>query len=195
MWAGIKRFWMKVLFPFSVIREISTVFILWILFTVVLGQAGIIFSIVSGVYSETGFYKSLIENLNAGNLYTVGIALCSTYVSQILIEIILSKEIKYKGYKLLSTGILIFFMVVMAVLYSLVFSNSQKVPPVTVAQHLDYWIQSIFYIISLILSAYIFCVGYLHLKPTEYVEQEETSIEKTKVKSKDRQNDGRGISI
>ena len=167
--------------PLSIIWKIKSIFLLWLIFTIVIGLIGVILAISLNFDSTTW-----IAIMKSGSFYSIGIAMCSSFVSVFLINIIKNrKDILFASYKMVCVGIGIVLMIFMASYYSsLMVGNSHSNK-----------IQYIMYALSLLLCTYSFCVENLEQHYEDYKDLDDSAVDNIKTKSKATTTDGEGIKI
>lgn len=192
---------MDIIKPFKIITQIVPVFILFVIITIIIGQIGIIGSITLGATETTlSMRELLIFNLDAGNLYTFSIALIATSFNQYFIDFLIEEEVLFKKFKILLAVISIAIIIFMTLFYSVHQLHSiEKSLINTKTQHpkstfLDYT-QIIFYIVSIILSAYMFCVNFLKLDPESYIEIDDQNLLRLKKSTKSVGTDSQGTRV
>lgn len=172
---------LKPIKPLSIILKIKGIFALWLLFTIVIGLSGVILAISLNTNNTTW-----LAIMKSGSLYNIGIAMCSSFVSVFLINIIKTrKNILFASYKMVCVGLGIVLMLFMASYYSSLMTgncHSNK-------------IQYTMYILSLILCTYSFCVEHLEQHYDDYKDLDDSAVENIKAKAKKTTTDGEGIKI
>ena len=190
---------MEIIKPFKIIKQIKPVFLLFIISSIIIGQIGIIGSVTLGV-TETilSMKQLLIFNLEAGNLYTFSIALIATSFNQYFIDFLIEEEVLFKKFKILLAVISIAIIIFMTLFYSVhqLHSLEKSLPAIKeIPQSSLDWTQIIFYLISILLSTYMFCVNFLKLDPDSYVDIDDQNLLKLKKNTKLSATDSQGTKI
>jgi hypothetical protein len=151
------KLWHLVKEPYRIVGEKKSEFAIWVLFTIVSGQIGILFNIVARSYSNNTpiTHSILIDSIN-GNFYTYAIALSASILGPLFINFINSKELKFKTLKIFTIIITIFFLMFSGVIYSAVQSNYHSTFDIVKTQ-ID-WTQFIVYIIAIVIVSYGYCI-------------------------------------
>lgn len=171
----------KFLKPFSVIKKIKPIFLLWLLFTFIIGLSGVILTITLNFNEST--WSTIMKS---GSLYNIGIAMCSSYVFVFLINVIKEKgEILFASYKMVCVGIGVIIMLFMASFYSSLMAGNN---------HSNY-IQYSMYLISLILCTYSFCIENLEPYYEDYKDLDDNAVKSLKGKAQKVTTDGEGTKI
>lgn len=192
---------MAVLKPFKIIGQIFPVFLLFIISNIIIGQIGILASLALGATETALSLKELFSiNLQAGNMYTFSIALIATSFNQYFIDFLVEEDVLFKKYKIilsvLSFTIIIFMTLFFSVhqLHSLENKHAKLIEEGQKIIKIDY-LQITFYIISIVLSAYMFCVNFLKLDPDSYIEFDDQNILKLKKSAKAASKDSQGAKV
>lgn len=192
---------MAIFKPFRMIRQIYPVFLLFLISNLIIGQIGILASIVLGANETALSIKELFSiNLVAGNLYTFSIALIATSFNQYFIDFLVEEDVLFKKYKIilsvLSFAIIIFMTLFFSVhqLHTLENNISGQNDEIKKFLKFDY-LQLIFYITAIILSTYMFCVNFLKLDPDSYIEFDDQNILKLKKSVNEANKDSQGVSV
>ncbi len=193
--------------PFCLISRVKPIFLIWLLFVLLLGQIGILCSIFFHIKTFgffNGIYISIAKNLNSGNFYTFSIALLAGSLGAINIDYLLNDDIKFKVYKVIVSALSVLFIVLMAIFYSFLFLNDNS------PYGLYNWTSQItmdsskltfdkgqitFYFITIFLSIYVFCLGYLHLDYESFKELDDSLMNALKKNSGKVANDGKGNKV
>ena len=192
---------MAILKPFKIIGQIFPVFIIFLISNFIIGQIGILASIGLGASETSLSFKQLfIINLNAGNFYTFSIALIATSINQYFLDFLVEEEILYMKYKILLTVISVAIIIFMSLFYSVhqlhsLENSLPKIttvkPPILVVDNMQF----IFYLVSILISTYMFCVNFLKLDPESYIELDDKNILKLKKSAKKISKDSQGTII
>jgi magnesium-transporting ATPase (P-type) len=192
---------MGIIKPFKIIGQIFPVFIIFLISNFVIGQIGILASIGLGASETSMTMKELfVINLNAGNLYTFSIALIATSINQYFIDFLIEDEVLFKKYKILLTAISVVIIVFMAIFYSAhqlhsLEENIKSTIEIKPTKLVIDKLQLIFYVTSIVISTYMFCVNFLKLDPDSYIELDDQNILKLKKSSKTVKKDSQGTSV
>lgn len=167
--------------PLSIISKIKSIFLLWLIFTIGIGLIGVILTISLNFSGTT--WTAIMKS---GSFYSIGIAMCSSFVSVFLINIIKNRKIiLFASYKMVCVGFGTVLMIFMASYYSSLMagnSHSNK-------------IQYIMYSLSVFLCTYSFCVEHLEQHYEDYKDLDDSAVENIKTKAKKTTTDGEGIKI
>ena len=156
--------------PFTVLKKknMKVSFILWIVFVILIGQIGIIASIISN-WHTLGF-NAIILNYKFGNLYIFTVACLSFGIYDYFNEYYLKRELRFRGIKIVTAAIalcLIFLVLI-------IFSSNHLPLNSTISQIARQWDwigvtwQIILYSSAIIFSAYMFCINKLDLFSEQY---------------------------
>ncbi len=156
--------------PFTVLKRdnMKVSFILWIVFVILIGQIGIIASIIANW--QTLGVSAIILNYKFGNLYIFTVACLSFGIYDYFNEYYLKRELRFRGIKIVTAAIalcLIFLVLI-------IFSSNHLPLNSTVSQIAKQWDwlgltwQIILYCSAIIFSAYMFCVNKLDLFSEQY---------------------------
>jgi len=197
----------KILRPICILQKIKAIFWVWFLFVIIVGQFGIIASIAYHFknYGFCGILTSLIKNLNSGNFYTFSIALLASSLGAIFIDYLLNKNIKFKEYKVVVSAFVFLVIIFMGLFYSFLFThesialnfidNTVSQKKVDMPQMNFDILQFSFFIMSVLLSIYIFCLGYLHLDYDSFKELDDSIMDSLKKHSIGIVKDGKGNRV
>jgi hypothetical protein len=167
--------------PLTVVSKITSQFILWLIFTIIIGLCGVIISICLNFSEET--WQTIMRS---GSLYNIGIAMCSSFVSIFLSNIIkFRNDLKFISYKIVCVAIGILLMFLMSGFYSSLMTGKT---------HTNI-IQYVLYLISILLCTYSFCVENMEQHYEDYKELDDKAVENIKTKAKTTTTDGGGIKI
>ncbi len=155
----IKRFTLRILFyvfsPYQVIKKESFTFLLWVAVVIVIGQFGIILSLL--VNYNIGLEKNIFTNLVNGNFYIFSISILGIALYDGFTQYLNSNETTlFKRYQI-GSWILAFILVIfMSAEYAITIFKGNLTSHVY--SKTDGYIQIIFYLLSIALSIYIFAV-------------------------------------
>lgn len=154
------------------------------MFTIGIGLIGVILTITLNCSSST--WTTIMKS---GSFYSIGIAMCSSFVSVFLINIIKNrknlKEICFLSFKVVCIGFGVVLMTFMASYYSLLMAGGNHPNK----------IQYIMYALTLFLCIYAFCIENLELHYDDYKDLDDNAVENIKTKAKKTTTDGGGIKI
>jgi hypothetical protein len=173
---------MKKMFkPLTLIPKIKGLLLIWIIFILLFGQAGI----WATIFTKTNNFFSI--NLASGNFYTFSIALLSSSVLTFAIEWMNSIEVKFKMFKVISISISFLLITIMMINFSILPTELNKFHVI---------LQISLYLISLFLSIYFLCLEYLHIDYENYKDLDDKSVNNllTKVQTPI-ESDDRGIEL
>jgi DMSO reductase anchor subunit len=143
--------------PYKIIKENVSEFFIWILFTVIAGQFGILANLIVRSYtSDVTITQSLLEDSLNGSFYTFSIALVASMLGPIFIEIIKSKTLTFRTLKTFTIIASVFYLFIAGVIYASVQSTNSVSQPETNLD-IDYS-QLTIYLIALIFATYGYCV-------------------------------------
>jgi len=174
--------------PFKIIPQIWSLILLWVIFFVIFGLTGIIGSFC---LSKTNSIEWITKILKTGSFYTIGIALCASSIFKVLSEFLLPEpgsDVKFKEYKIISVGLSILLILIIAFLYSSVLVEES----ITVQKAL---LQSSLYILALLMSLYLFCIGHLKYDYENFKDLDDSIINRIKRKAQKISDDGSGVKL
>lgn len=153
--------------PFKIIGENISEFIIWILFTIVAGQFGILANVIVRNYTnDTTISDSILLDSNNGSFYTFSIALVASMLGPIFIRIIDSKVLVFKTLKTFTIIFSIFYLFIAGVIYASVQSkNSNNISFSNLSIDTS---QISIYIIALILVTYGYCILRLERRKEQF---------------------------
>ncbi|MFH1216666.1 MAG: hypothetical protein V1706_09215 [Pseudomonadota bacterium] len=174
--------------PFKIIRKYKSIFFIWILYILIVGNLGSIFSIF---FSETSSQETLMHLMTNGSFFLFSITLLAASLSDFFIEFITCKEnIKFKTIKITATSLSVIIILFLAGFFTHQINISIKNKCESNIET-----QILFTAISVILAIYIFCVNHLYLDYDEYQDIEDKKIDDLDKRSKKVKDDGHGIAI
>ncbi len=181
---------MRVFKPFKIIFQTKPLFFIYIVTGILVGQLGILFTFFE---AKLTFCQILLLNLKNANLYVFSIALIAASIAPIFIEYISEENVQFKVYKIVTTIIMVFFLIVpMTYLSSLNFRS--LINSYVIVTKID-WSQLIFYVVSIIFSIYMYCLLYLKYDTDSYAELEDKNILKLKTSTKKVKEDSKGNKL
>lgn len=166
----------KVIFgPYVVIAKEKFSFMLWVAAVIVIGQFGIILSLL--VNYNIGLERNIFMNLSTGNFYVFSISILGIAIYDGFVQYLNSNEATlFKRYQIGSWVIAFILVIFMSALYAIIVYKSNL--GYTFSQT-DGYMQIVFYMLSIALSIYIFSVKHLdthkddfyHLADDRYVKE------------------------
>lgn len=171
----------KLFKPLSVISKITPIFVLWLIFTIVIGLIGVIMTIT--LSSNCATWMNIMKS---GSFYSIGIAMCSSFVSVFLINIIKKKRTAvFLSFKVVCIGFGVVLMIFMAGYYSSLMTGNSH------SNNIQYTM----YLLSLILCTYSFCIENLEEHYEDYKDLDDSAVENIKMKAKSITADSEGIKL
>lgn len=157
----------KLLSPYKVIKDNISEFIIWFLFTIIMGQAGIIAKVLIRKYSnETPIFQSIYSDSISGNFYTFAIALVAAVLGPLFINLINSEKLKFKSIKVLTIIAAIFFLFITGIIYASVQSKNLNQTGI-VDLSID-WTQLLLYIFAIAFASYGYSILRLELSKQNF---------------------------
>lgn len=183
--------------PLKIIPQIKPYFLIFIATNILAGQLGIIISFF--IYSlkyNLSIIQILAINLGSSNLYTFSIAILASSIAPFFIEYLSQDNVKFKAYKIMSVVIMIFLLMIpMTFLSSINSYGFMKLEQSSNFEiNIDYW-QLIFYIASIILCIYVFCVNYLIYDFESYSDLDDSNVNMLKKIVSKAKKDSRGNKL
>ncbi len=166
---AIKNHTLRILFyifsPYQVIKKESFTFLLWVAVVIVIGQFGIILSLL--VNYTAGLEKNIFTHLSNGTFYIFSISILGIALYDGFTQYLQSnKTTFFKRYQI-GSWILAFILVIfMSAEYAIIIFKGNL--PTFVFSKTDGYIQVIFYCLSIALSIYIFAVKNLDKHETDF---------------------------
>lgn len=151
-----RRFCLYLTRPFKVIAKNKTAFSLWAMSTLLAGNIGLLLNVIIRAYSgKAGVVQSVMMDMTNGSLYLFSIVLLASSFGSVLIDFVSRDEKDFKQPKTLWFFISILVWFICGVFYA-AFMNAQLPPNETdmsgdIAQY-------IFFIITVVLSIYSYCL-------------------------------------
>ncbi|EEZ5288599.1 hypothetical protein DDL85_000309 [Escherichia coli] len=186
-------------YPFDAIRKNKREFFIWIVFTVVCGQMGIIANIIIRYYSHSiPLNQSIYIEGSSGSFYTFSIALIASALGPMFVTFFSSK-LEFKTIKIISIILLIILLQLSGIIYAATQSKDLILPN---SNDLTFGLtQPIIYIISIVLVGYTF--GVLKLNATahtdiddeSYIEKEDATVIDQTMATNEVTDDGKGVMI
>ncbi len=195
-WQMLKK---SLFYPFDAIRKNKIEFFIWVVFTVVCGQMGIIANIIIRYYSHSiPLGQSIYIEGSSGSFYTFSIALIASALGPMFVSFFSSK-LEFKTIKIISIILLIIFLQLSGIIYAATQSKDLTLPS---SNELTVGLtQPIIYVISIVLVGYTF--GVLKLNATahtdindeSYIEKEDATVTTQAMATKEVTDDGKGVVI
>lgn len=186
-------------YPFDAIRKNKREFFIWIVFTVVCGQMGIIANIIIRYYSHSiPLDQSIYIEGSSGSFYTFSIALIASALGPMFVTFFSSK-LEFKTIKIISIILLIILLQLSGIIYAATQSKDLILPN---SNDLTFGLtQPIIYVISIVLVGYTF--GVLKLNATahtdiddeSYIEKEDATVIEQTMATNEVTDDGKGVMI
>ncbi|HEJ7065578.1 hypothetical protein ACTVKI_11085 [Serratia marcescens] len=186
-------------YPFDAIRKNKREFFIWIVFTVICGQMGIIANIIIRYYSHSiPLDQSIYIEGSSGSFYTFSIALIASALGPMFVTFFSSK-LEFKTIKIISIILLIILLQLSGIIYAATQSKDLILPN---SNDLTFGLtQPIIYVISIVLVGYTF--GVLKLNATahtdiddeSYIEKEDATVIDQTMATNEVTDDGKGVMI
>lgn len=142
--------------PFRYIRLEKNRSYIWILFTIVFGLFGIVFNVWAHL-SEKGFFLAILGEFQVNSFYTFSIVLLASSIGSLFMKLNRDKMLWFSDIKLW----LIVFLFIILFISSFLSQGRDKLPGYN-------WIQLAFFIFSIFLCIYNFCVVHLDEHPEAF---------------------------
>lgn len=186
-------------YPFDAIRKNKREFFIWIVFTVICGQMGIIANIIIRYYSHSiPLDQSIYIEGSSGSFYTFSIALIASALGPMFVTFFSSK-LEFKTIKIISIILLIILLQLSGIIYAATQSKDLVLPN---SNDLTFGLtQPIIYVISIVLVGYTF--GVLKLNATahtdiddvSYIDKEDATVIDQTMATNEVTDDGKGVTI
>lgn len=188
--------------PFKVITEKKGEFLIWLLFTIVTGQFGILANLIVRSYANgTSISQSLLIDSVNGSFYTFSIALVASGLGPIFINFINSKRLPFRKLKTFTIIIAIFYLFFASIIYAAV---QAKDSTGTILQNssIDYT-QLVLYVAAIAFAIWGYCILGLEFSGLNfnaiddpiYNEQDDENVEETIVAGRNVEQDENGIAL
>jgi hypothetical protein len=193
----------RTLEPLSVIKLERTYFVIWLVFTVLAGQIGIITNIIlRGNFKNFTLVESLLHDSINGSFYTYSIALFASTLGLLFVNIIEKNPTNFKTFKVYLLIITIFSLFFAGVYYSVSTLKTIGEIKSQITNICIDWPQLIFLILSIIFAIYTFsitrldlnCDKYKHLDDN-YAEKDDKDVEKLDDKVSEIKTDKKGNKL
>lgn len=159
-------FWDYLFKPFIVIKKKRTAFTLWVLSTIIAGNFGLVFNIIiRGNMNGLPPSASLNEDLKVGSLFLFSIVLLASSFGSVLIDFVSKNDKEFTKPKV----IWLFLTVVIWLLCGVEYASfmSSQLPPIKNNASSNVW-QVIFFIVSVVLSIYAYCLVIMEAKDPDF---------------------------
>lgn len=198
----LKKLCKLVLDPYTVIGRHKVEFFLWFVFTIVVGQLGILANIVVRYYSYgTPISVSIYLDSISGSFYVFSIATVASMLGPLFVNILEVERLSFKTLKVIATVAAIFFLFFSGIVYSAIQSKSE-----ISTQNLNLGIdvtQFLIYLGSILLCLYMYCIlklekqqnGYAHLNDPVFAAQEDLRVEQVAEQGNKVEDDGKGNKL
>ena len=182
----------KILSPFKVIKLQKGTFFLWFIFTLLAGLLGPLINIINNCgFNDMSIWSSIQQDAESGTFYTYAIVLIASSIGSLFINVIDNAEI-FKKLKLYFVAVCIFPMFFGGICYSSYtlqqksnvknhnintqVNNNISTTELTEATDFD-GIQCSFFVISIIVAIYGFCLQYINANPEKFKELQDNYLE------------------
>lgn len=156
-----------ILGPYLVIKKESFTFMLWVAVVIIIGQFGIIVSML--VNYHIGLSKNIFNHLHAGTFYIFSISILGIAIYDGFVQYLNSNETTlFKKYQIGSWVVAFILVIFMSALYAITSYKTQLEPPYNTYTLADGYIQVLFYALSIALSIYIFAVKHLDIHKDDF---------------------------
>lgn len=168
----------------KIIPEMGWEFKTYIIFTLIIGQFGLILPIIELLTNKGNNWSTFFES---GIFYSTTIPLLGSSIYLIIKSTFFDEDVHFKGYKLFLIGISIIFIIFSSFLFSDL--NNGKLTRAKIIFEIAV------YIFSIILIIYSYLSLYLDLDLENFKDIDDKNIKKIIDNSKKRDKDNRGISL
>jgi hypothetical protein len=189
----MKLYLTRLVKPLAVIPDAQAAFWIFLSITIVVGQAGILFALLTSLTNPQITFKGILsENLTSGNFYTFSISLIASSITPFLIEYLDKKQIHFRSIKIIGSLIAVVFLLLpMTGLFARLIGPSQA----TMSGIQVDWLQLIFYALSVLACIYLYCVWLLEYDYQSYVELDRQDVVKLHARSESRIQDSHGNAL
>lgn len=186
--------------PFLVVKKKRTAFTLWVLSTLIAGNFGLVFNIIiRGNMNGLSPLDSLNQDLKVGSLFLFSIVLLASSFGSVLIDFVTKNDKDFTKPKVIWLCVTVIIWILCGVEYASYMSA--QLPPIKSNNSVNVW-QIIFFIISIVLSIYAYCLVVMEAKDPDfasisdnYERIEERSIEQMTQNQEGLTNDGEEIKL
>jgi fumarate reductase subunit D len=189
----MKTYLTRLVKPLAVIPDAMAAFCIFLCITIVVGQAGILLTLLTSLSGSGMTFKGIIsDNLVSGNFYTFSISLIASSITPFLVEYLDKKQIHFRSIKIIGSVLAIVFLLLpMTCLFARHIGTSSSS---TSDIHID-WIQLIFYGFSILSCTYLYCVFLLDYDYPSYAELDRQEVVKLGVDSAAKTQDSQGNKL
>ncbi len=183
---------MKFIEPLRLIKANDLPFKYWLLFTILAGQSGIILNIIIGVYRDNESIWCILEDsyLN-GEFYTYSIALLSSMIGLVFLDLISADSQHFRQIKLNTIIIGALLLGFSAVTYPFMSKGDLE------------WTQLVIYILSISLAIYFYALLKLeenhkkfeHLYDIDYSKADDDTVDNIKKSAETTNTDKKGNKL
>jgi hypothetical protein len=185
----------RLLEPCLAIGENKKIFFLWFIFTILIGQIGVIINLILRTRGDVSISakESIFLDSSAGSFYTFSIALLASSLSPIFINFIESNPPKFKSIKIITIVIAFLTIFFAGIFYSSSFDLSDYVNLTKKSISLDGW-QLFFLLTSIIISIYAYSILRMEYNYPKYEHLDDTFSEKDDKKVNELQEKSRTVT-
>lgn len=188
--------------PYKVIREDKSDFLIWLIFTILTGQIGIVANLIVRYYTNgTSLKHSLYIESTNGSFYTFSIALIASLIGPIFINFIKSPKIQFRTLKTFTIIIAIFYLFITGIIYASIQSQNKSF---ILDKNLQIdTTQVIIYIFALLFSSYGYCIlklesstlNFSNINDPLFNEQNDENVEELLNSEQSISEDSNGIEL
>lgn len=188
--------------PFKVITEKKGEFLIWLLFTIITGQFGILANLIVRSYANgTSISQSLLIDSFNGSFYTFSIALVASVLGPIFINFINSERLPFRTLKTFTIITAIFYLFIAAIVYAAV---QAKDSTGTVLQNISIdYTQLVLYVAAIAFAIWGYCILRLESSGLDFNaiddplfnEQDDENVEETIAAGRNVEQDENGIAL
>ena len=176
-------------------------FALWFLTTIIGGNIGVFSNAIIRHYiNNTSIMNSIKLDYKSGSFYIFSIVLLASSLGSVLIELVSKRNTEYKLFKAFWIVITFFVCLLCGLLYS-GFMSSQLPPVNNKNVEGEIW-QIVFFILSIFLGIYSYCLVLMNEKDEDfanirdnYEEMEKSKIAQMEAESDNVKDDGKGTKL
>lgn len=193
----------KLIEPLGVIKLEKKLFYIWLIFTVLAGQIGIIINIIlRGKINDYNITQSIVIDSLNGNFYTYSIALFASTLGLLFVNIIERNPTKFKSFKVFLLIITIFCLFFTGVYYSATTINTLENVKIDFSKIKLDIPQLLFLILSIVFAIYTFSITRLDLNyekfkhlDDDFAEKDDQKVEELKHKVTGLKSDKKGNKL
>ncbi|WP_323635619.1 hypothetical protein [Pectobacterium polaris] len=186
-------------YPFDAIRKNKREFFIWIIFTVIFGQMGIIANIIIRYYSHSiPLVQSIHIEGSSGSFYTFSIALVASALGP-MFATFFSSKLEFKTIKIISIILLIMLLQLSGIIYAATQSKDLVLPSSN--EFTFGFTQPIIYILSMVLVGYTFgvlklnSIAHVDIDDGSYSDIEDAIVIKQATAINEVTDDGKGVIV